>query len=170
MGWGVELDWHELWKGGCVLGIVDDVRVAHVGEPGSDYDAGLEATRIHEELARRRYEGWKDVQRTVGVWRPWTRTPPWLGSGWAVTEPSLSVVVSTYEWPDALDAVLRGFADQTDEDFELVVADDGSGAATAEVVDTLEDLVRGPALTCVAGGCGLSARSRAQPGRPGGPW
>ena len=83
MGWGVELDWHELWKGGCVLGIVDDVRVAHVGEPGSDYDAGLEATRIHEELARRRYEGWKDVQRTVGVWRPWTRTPPWLGSGWA---------------------------------------------------------------------------------------
>lgn len=83
MGWGVELDWHELWKGGCVLGIVDDVRIAHLGDPGSEYDAGVEAARIHEELARRRYEGWKDLQRTVGVWRPWTRTPPWLGNGWA---------------------------------------------------------------------------------------
>ena len=81
MGWGVELDWHELWKGGCLLGIVDDVRVMHAGEPGSDYDAGLEATRIHEELTRRRYEGWKHVQRTVGVWRPWMKTPPWLQNG-----------------------------------------------------------------------------------------
>lgn len=52
-----------------------------------------------------------------------------------LTPPSLSVVVSTYEWPDALDAVLRGFADQTDEDFQLVVTDDGSGPTTAEVVD-----------------------------------
>ena len=31
--------------------------------------------------------------------------------------------------------ILRGFADQTDDDFEVVVADDGSGAATAEVVE-----------------------------------
>ena len=51
-----------------------------------------------------------------------------------LTQPSLSVVISTYEWPDALDAVLRGFADQTDEDFGLVIADDGSGPVTAEVV------------------------------------
>ena len=52
-----------------------------------------------------------------------------------LTPRSLSVVVSTYEWPEALDAVLRGFAGQTDDAFELVVADDGSGAPTAEVVD-----------------------------------
>ena len=52
-----------------------------------------------------------------------------------LTRRSLSVVVTTYEWPEALDAVLRGFAGQTDDAFELVVADDGSGAATAEVVD-----------------------------------
>jgi GT2 family glycosyltransferase len=51
-----------------------------------------------------------------------------------VSGPSLSVVVSTYEWPEALHAVLRGFADQADDAFELVVADDGSGTATAEVV------------------------------------
>lgn len=48
---------------------------------------------------------------------------------------SLSVVVATYEWPDALFAVLRGLADQSDDDFEVVVADDGSGPETAAVVE-----------------------------------
>lgn len=47
---------------------------------------------------------------------------------------SLSVIVTTYEWPEALDAVLRGFAGQSDEAFEVVVADDGSTDATREVV------------------------------------
>jgi glycosyltransferase involved in cell wall biosynthesis len=47
----------------------------------------------------------------------------------------LAVVVSTYEWPDALDAVLRSLADQSDTDFEVVVADDGSGSETKAVVD-----------------------------------
>ena len=47
---------------------------------------------------------------------------------------TVSVVVATYEWPEALDAVLRGLADQSDRDFEVVVADDGSGPATAELL------------------------------------
>jgi glycosyltransferase involved in cell wall biosynthesis len=47
---------------------------------------------------------------------------------------SLSVVVATYEWAQALDAVLRGLADQSDRDFEIVVADDGSGPVTSELV------------------------------------
>lgn len=46
----------------------------------------------------------------------------------------ISVIVSTYDRPDALDACLRALARQTDEDFEIVVADDGSGPATAQVV------------------------------------
>lgn len=48
---------------------------------------------------------------------------------------SMSVVVSTYEWPEALDAVLRGLSAQSDRGFEVVVADDGSGASTETVVD-----------------------------------
>jgi glycosyltransferase involved in cell wall biosynthesis len=48
---------------------------------------------------------------------------------------SLSLVVSTYEFPRALDAVFRALADQSDPDFEVVVADDGSGAETREVVE-----------------------------------
>ena len=81
MGWGVELDWYELWKGGCVLGIVDAVRVAHLGEPGSEYDAREAAARVHEELAHRRYGDWKEVQRTIDVWRPWAKHAPWLRRG-----------------------------------------------------------------------------------------
>src|SRR5688572_30323673 len=49
--------------------------------------------------------------------------------------PSVSVIVTTYESPDALGAVLRALADQSDPDFDIVVADDGSGPATTAVVD-----------------------------------
>ena len=47
----------------------------------------------------------------------------------------LTVVVATYERPSALDAVLWSLSDQSDSDFDLVVADDGSGPETAAVVD-----------------------------------
>ena len=46
----------------------------------------------------------------------------------------ISVIVATYNREDALDAVLRGLARQTDRRFEVLVADDGSGPATADVV------------------------------------
>jgi len=45
-----------------------------------------------------------------------------------------SVVVTTYRWPAALHAVLGGLARQRETGFEVVVADDGSGPETAEVV------------------------------------
>ena len=47
----------------------------------------------------------------------------------------VSVVVTTYERPDALDAVLRGLAHQTDRNFEIIIADDGSGPDTARAVE-----------------------------------
>ncbi|HET7367307.1 MAG TPA: galactosyltransferase-related protein [Gaiella sp.] len=47
----------------------------------------------------------------------------------------LAFVVSTYQWPEALDAVLRAFAQQSDASFALVVADDGSGPDTKALVD-----------------------------------
>lgn len=46
----------------------------------------------------------------------------------------ISVIVSTYDREDALDAVLGALARQTDRNFEIVVADDGSGPATAAAV------------------------------------
>jgi len=47
----------------------------------------------------------------------------------------LSVIVATYEWPEALEIVLRALAEQRGEPFEVVVADDGSGEETARVVE-----------------------------------
>jgi glycosyltransferase involved in cell wall biosynthesis len=46
----------------------------------------------------------------------------------------ISVIVSTYNRADALDAVLRALSRQSDRNFEIVVADDGSGASTRHVV------------------------------------
>lgn len=46
----------------------------------------------------------------------------------------ISVIVSTYNRDDALDAVLHSLARQSDRNFEIVVADDGSGPSTAELV------------------------------------
>jgi len=47
----------------------------------------------------------------------------------------ISVIVTTYNREDALAAVLRSLSRQTDADFEVVVADDGSGPATAALVE-----------------------------------
>lgn len=47
----------------------------------------------------------------------------------------ISIIVTTYNREDALDAVLRSLARQTDTDFEVIVADDGSTAATTAVID-----------------------------------
>jgi glycosyltransferase involved in cell wall biosynthesis len=46
----------------------------------------------------------------------------------------ISVIVTTYNREDALAAVLRSLAGQGDRDFEVIVADDGSGPATTELV------------------------------------
>ena len=77
MGWGLELEWHELHRQGCALGIVDGVRVRHEGDRGEDYDYRADAHRVHAELAARGFNGWPDVQLTLGTWRPWQRSPRW---------------------------------------------------------------------------------------------
>jgi glycosyltransferase involved in cell wall biosynthesis len=46
-----------------------------------------------------------------------------------------SVIVTTYNRPDALAAVLAGLAAQRDRDFEVLVADDGSRDDTRELVE-----------------------------------
>ena len=48
----------------------------------------------------------------------------------------ISVIVSTYNRPDALGACLRSLGRQMDKNFEIVVADDGSGPATRDAIDS----------------------------------
>ena len=51
-----------------------------------------------------------------------------------VTGTSAAVIVTTYNRPDALQAVLEGFREQDTQDFELLIADDGSTDDTRQVV------------------------------------
>ena len=46
----------------------------------------------------------------------------------------ISVIVTTWNREEALDAVLRSLAVQTDSDFEVIIADDGSGEGTAKLI------------------------------------
>jgi len=45
-----------------------------------------------------------------------------------------AVIVTTYNRPDALEAALAGYFAQADLDFELLIADDGSGDLTRDMV------------------------------------
>ena len=56
----------------------------------------------------------------------------------------ISVIVATYNREDALDAVLRSLSRQTESEFEIVVADDGSRPATKRLVETWAPRMRVP--------------------------
>jgi len=46
----------------------------------------------------------------------------------------ISVVVNTYNWPQALLLCLQGLSTQTDTNFEVIIADDGSTEETRELI------------------------------------
>src|SRR6185503_8713928 len=52
---------------------------------------------------------------------------------------SVGVVFTTYNRPRDLERVLAGYARQTHKDFEIVIADDGSGRETRECVARARD-------------------------------
>ena len=59
----------------------------------------------------------------------------WFKNG--VMADLISLIVTTYNRPDALAAVLRGLIRQTDSSFEVVIADDGSEQETARTIEQL---------------------------------
>lgn len=50
----------------------------------------------------------------------------------------VTLIVTTYNRPDALALVIAGCLDQTDRNFEIVIADDGSGAPTRDLIEDLK--------------------------------
>lgn len=51
----------------------------------------------------------------------------------------VSVIVSTYNRPDALSVVLDGLNAQTHGDFEVIIADDGSGKETRDMLQKIRE-------------------------------
>jgi glycosyltransferase involved in cell wall biosynthesis len=51
--------------------------------------------------------------------------------------PTISLVITTYDRPDALEAVVEACFAQDDKNFEIIIADDGSTANTRECVERL---------------------------------
>ena len=52
---------------------------------------------------------------------------------------TVSVIISTYNQPQALELVIWGYSVQTQRDFELLIADDGSGQETRDRIERLRD-------------------------------
>ena len=50
----------------------------------------------------------------------------------------ISVIVSTFNRPRALNIILKSLVNQTDKNFEIVVADDGSDVRTREVINKVK--------------------------------
>lgn len=51
----------------------------------------------------------------------------------------IAVIITTYNRPDALAAVLEGYLAQSDRNFEVIVADDGSTEDTRKLVDSYRE-------------------------------
>lgn len=49
--------------------------------------------------------------------------------------PKASIVLATYEWPEALALVLSALLTQSRKDFEVLIADDGSDSRTKQVIE-----------------------------------
>ena len=50
----------------------------------------------------------------------------------------ISVLLATYNWPQALKLCLESLATQTDKNFEIIIADDGSTESTKQIIDSFQ--------------------------------
>ena len=53
----------------------------------------------------------------------------------------ISILLATYNWPQALKLCLESLATQTDLDFEIIIADDGSTHNTTQLIDSYKDIL-----------------------------
>jgi glycosyltransferase involved in cell wall biosynthesis len=50
----------------------------------------------------------------------------------------ISILLATYNWPQALKLCLESLRTQTDADFEIIIADDGSTAETKNLIEAIQ--------------------------------
>lgn len=58
--------------------------------------------------------------------------------------PTISLIISTYNWPEALSLVLASVKAQTKMPKEILIADDGSGDDTRLVIDSFREQIKIP--------------------------
>ena len=56
----------------------------------------------------------------------------------AQTPRLISVLLATYNWPEALQLCLNSLREQTDLDFEIIITDDGSGESTRALIEKVQ--------------------------------
>ena len=50
----------------------------------------------------------------------------------------ISILLATYNWPQALKLCLESLATQTDQNFEIIIADDGSTESTKQLIESIQ--------------------------------
>lgn len=53
-----------------------------------------------------------------------------------MSKPKASIILATYQWPEALAMVLSGLVTQSERSFEVMIADDGSDERTEAVIES----------------------------------
>ena len=56
-------------------------------------------------------------------------------------QPLLSVIITTYNEPDWLELCLESYRRQTNRNFEIIIADDGSSCETKDVINSFPDII-----------------------------
>lgn len=69
----------------------------------------------------------------------------------------VSLIVTTYNWPGALNSVLQALSEQRYAHWEVIVADDGSTNETAQIIRTWKEKFPVPLIHCWQSDCGFRA-------------
>jgi glycosyltransferase involved in cell wall biosynthesis len=57
---------------------------------------------------------------------------------------SVSILISTYNWPEALELIFKSLINQTLQPHEVLIADDGSNTQTTELIEKYRDIMNLP--------------------------
>jgi glycosyltransferase involved in cell wall biosynthesis len=68
----------------------------------------------------------------------------------------ISVLLATYNWPQALSLCLQALREQTNKNFEIIICDDGSKEDTKKLIEEFKADFPVPITHLMARGCGLS--------------
>ena len=58
-----------------------------------------------------------------------------------MSQPLLSVIITTYNEPNWLELCLESYSRQTNRNFEIIIADDGSSCETKDVINCFPNII-----------------------------